>query len=173
MSSAAPFFSFPAVVNEKMARAVAGQVALASAAILVLAMTVNGRWLWLTAALALGFLARVLTGPRVSPFALIAGKWLVPLLGAPNLVAGTPKRFAQGMGLAMSGAAVVMVAVGQVAVAEVLLAALVVAATLESVFALCLGCKTFALGVRLGLLHDSACPECADVSLQRAASAHA
>lgn len=169
MSSTAAFFSFPSIVNEKTARAVAGQVALVAAVTLLLALAVDDRWLWVSAPLALGFLLRVLTGPRVSPFALLAAWVIASRLGAAKLVPGTPKRFAQGMGFAMTGAATVCVALGLPGAAEVLVAMLVVAATLESVFALCLGCKIFALGMRIGLVPESACPECADISLRRSA----
>jgi hypothetical protein len=44
-------------------------------------------------------------------------------------------------------------------------ALLVVAATLESVFALCLGCQVFAVLMRAGLIPDAVCAECADLRL--------
>lgn len=158
-------FSFPNPVNEKSARAVAGQVVLATVVVEVLGLTVSSAWLWLSAALALGFLARVLSGPTLSPFGQIATRLIAPHLGPAKIVPGPPKRFAQGMGLAMTLAATVAVALGAPVVAQVLLAGLIVAATLESVFALCLGCKMFALGMRLGIIPESACPECANVPL--------
>jgi hypothetical protein len=55
-------FSFPHPVNEKAARAVAGLVVVLAATILA-----TGAWL-LTLPLALGFWARLLTGPKLSPF---------------------------------------------------------------------------------------------------------
>ena len=39
----------------------------------------------------------------------------------------------------------------------------VVAATLESVFAYCLGCKIFAGLMRVGLIPEAACDECNDI----------
>ena len=48
-------------------------------------------------------------------------------------------------------------------VADVLLATLVAAATLESVFAYCLGCQIFGLLMRAGLVPDEVCAECADI----------
>jgi len=39
----------------------------------------------------------------------------------------------------------------------------VVAATLESVFALCLGCQVFALLMRLGLVPEETCERCANI----------
>ena len=44
---------------------------------------------------------------------------------------------------------------------------LLVAATLESVFAICLGCHIFALLMRVGLIPDAICAECADIRLAR------
>jgi hypothetical protein len=45
----------------------------------------------------------------------------------------------------------------------VLLAGLIVSATLESVFAICLGCKAFAVLMRLGIIPESVCERCADL----------
>ena len=49
-----------------------------------------------------------------------------------------------------------------------LLAALVVAAALESVAGLCLGCKAFTLLMRAGIVPESVCVECADLSRRMA-----
>jgi hypothetical protein len=40
---------------------------------------------------------------------------------------------------------------------------IVVAATLESVFAICLGCKAFAVLIRLGLIPEEICERCNDI----------
>ena len=48
--------------------------------------------------------------------------------------------------------------------AYVVLGLLVVAATLESVFALCMGCKVFALLMRTGVIPESVCERCASVA---------
>jgi hypothetical protein len=55
-------------------------------------------------------------------------------------------------------------------VAVVLIAGLVVAATLESVFAFCLGCTMFALLMRVGVVPESVCVECSDISRRLAAA---
>ena len=60
-------FSFPNPVNEKAARSVAGGVVLPAALTLVLSVVAGHGWLWISAVLAYGFLARVLTGPTLSP----------------------------------------------------------------------------------------------------------
>jgi len=155
---------FPRVVNEKAARTVAGGVALIG----IVALAAG--WHWLLIPLALGFWARVLAGPRFSPLAWLATRVIAPRLGRPKDVAGPPKRFAQGMGATITTAGVLALALGWTTVTTVLLAALVVAATLESVFALCIGCQVFALLMRVGILPETVCVECADIS-RRLASA--
>jgi hypothetical protein len=149
---------FPRIVNEKAARTVAAGVALTG----IVALATG--WHWLLIPLALGFWARVLAGPRYSPLALLATRVVAPRLGPPRDVAGPPKRFAQGMGAAITTAGVVALALGWTTVTTILLAALVVAATLESVFALCIGCQVFALLIRAGVVPETVCVECADIS---------
>lgn len=155
MAALSGVFSFPLTINEKAARVVAGVVALTG----VLALATGAYWLF--APLAYGFWARVLTGPTLSPLGRLASEVVAPRLGAPKHVAGPPKRFAQGMGAAITTAGVVAWLAGASTVCVVLLAALVLAATLESVFALCLGCKAFALLMRLGVVPQSVCERCA------------
>ncbi len=149
---------FPRIVNEKAARTVAGGVALIG----ILALATG--WHWLLIPLALGFWARVLAGPRFSPLALLATRVVAPRLGEPRDVAGPPKRFAQGMGAAMTTAGVIAFALGWTTVSTVLLALLVVAATLESVFAVCIGCQAFAALMRAGVVPETVCLECSDIS---------
>jgi uncharacterized protein DUF4395 len=151
-------FSFPNPVNEKAARVVAGVVALTGVVILLTG------WHWLLAVLAYGFWARVLTGPTLSPLGRLAMRVVAPRLGPPKYVAGPPKRFAQGIGAALTTtAAVLALGFGLDTAADVLTAMLVVAATLESVFALCLGCQIFALLMRAGLVPEETCERCANI----------
>jgi hypothetical protein len=149
---------FPATVNEKAARVVAGVVA--ATAFVVLATD----WHWLLVVLAYGFWARVLAGPTLSPLAQLATRVVAPRLGPPKDVPGPPKRFAQAIGAVLSTAAAVLaLALGAEAAADVLTAALAVAATLESALALCLGCRLFALLMRAGLVPEEVCARCAPV----------
>jgi hypothetical protein len=151
--------SFPNPVNEKAARVVAGVVMTAGIVILA-----TGAY-WLLIPVAYGFWARVLTGPTLSPLGWTAQNVVAPRLGAKKPVAGPPKRFAQGMGAAFSTLALVFgLILGDHVVADVLLALLVVAAGLESIFAYCLGCKVFAILMRVGLVPEEICAECADIS---------
>jgi hypothetical protein len=110
--------------------------------------------------LAYGFRARALTGPRLSPLGMLASRVVAPRLGAPKTVSGPPKRFAQGMGAAMTTAAVVAFALGASGAVEVLLVLLVVAAGLESILAFCVGCQLFGVLMRAGVVPDEICADC-------------
>ncbi|MEO7069301.1 MAG: DUF4395 domain-containing protein [Nostocoides sp.] len=153
---------FPNPVNEKVARTVAGGVAIL--AVVVLA---TGRH-WLIALMALGFLARVLTGPRLSPLGQLATRVIAPRLGAPRLVPGPPKRFAQSVGLAFSGsAAVLSLGFGERALAVGLISVLLAFALLESVVGFCAGCWVFGHLIRLGVIPEETCQACNDIRQYR------
>jgi Domain of unknown function (DUF4395) len=159
-----PVLSFPDPVNEKAARVVAAGVVLLAA--LTLATSMN----WLLLPLAYGFLARTLAGPALSPLGRFATQVAAPRLGTPRHVPGPPKRFAQAIGALLStSAAVLALGFGAHVAADVLLAMLLVAAFLEAAFALCLGCRLFALGMRVGLVPERVCLECADLTRRSAA----
>lgn len=153
-------FSFPNPVNEVSARLVAGGVVLLSLLTILLDQP------WLTAVIAYGFVARVATGPTLSPLGQLVTRVITPRLHlAARPVAGPPKRFAQAIGAALSvSAAVLALALGQATAAYVLLALLIGAATLESVFGLCLGCKAFAALMRAGVIPAEVCERCNDVA---------
>jgi hypothetical protein len=153
------FFSYPNPVNEVAARVTAGGVVLL--AVLAIALQLP----WLAVVLAAGFLLRVLTGPRLDPLALLASRVIVPRLPwGPRPVAGPPKRFAQVIGLTFSLAAVVLFyTFGLDTAAYVVLGALVVAAVLESAFGVCLGCKAFALLMRVGVIPPEVCESCNNI----------
>lgn len=161
-------FEFPNPVNEVAARVVAGGVLLGSGAVLVLSLSVDHAWLWLTAVLAYGFVARVLTGPRLSPLGRLASSVIAPRLGPDRPVAGPPKRFAQGIGATVTLAAVVLVAVGAPTGAQALLVVMIVASGAESIFAFCIGCALFAVLMRLGLVPEATCEACNNIALRGA-----
>jgi hypothetical protein len=157
--------SFPDPVNEVSARLVAaGVVALAVAAI-------AAQQRWILVALAYGFVARVLTGPKLSPLGQLVTRVVTPRLGvAARPVPGPPKRFAQGVGVAFSVTAVIL-AFGfhEMVAAYVVIGLLAGAASLESFAGYCLGCKAFALLMRAGVIPQSVCERCARLDLARAA----
>lgn len=156
----ASIIGFPDTVDERAARTVAGGV------VTMAATAAATDRLWLTAPLAYGFAARVLTGPKLSPLGLLASRVVAPRLPGPaRPVSGEPKRLAQGMGLTLSATALVLgLVMGRRQAARVVLAVLVVAAGLEAFAGVCLACKMYPLLVRAGLAPEAGCPECADIT---------
>ena len=153
--------AFPNPVNEKAARTVAAAVAVTAA----LALATG--WLWLVYPLALGFLARAATGPTLSPLGRFA-MWLArEHLGRPRYVPGPPKRFAQGIGAACTVTGAIALAAGSTVVPVAVLVVMLVFATLESVFAFCAGCVLFAGLMRVGLVPERVCLECANIGARR------
>ena len=153
-------FTFPDPVNEYAARTVATGVVVMCVAALAL------RQPWILVPLAFGFWARVLSGPRFSPLGQVATRLVAPRLpGEPKFVPGPPKRFAQGVGVLFSTTAIVLwFGFGLGPATWVVVAMLCTAAVLEAAFGLCLGCRAFALLMRVGIIPESVCVECADLS---------
>jgi len=152
-------FSFPDPVNETSARLVAGAVAVLAV------VTVAFQQGWLIPVLAYGFVARALTGPTLSPLGLLATCAITPRLHFTHRYApGPAKRFAQTIGAVFTVTATLLYyAAGQHVAAYALVGVIVVFASLESGFGLCVGCKVFFLGMRLGLVPASVCEQCANV----------
>jgi hypothetical protein len=152
-------FDFPDPVNEVSARLVAAGVVLVGVTTLALDQP------WLLVVIAYGFVARVLTGPTLSPLGQLVTRVITPRLAlAPRPVPGPPKRFAQGIGVLFSVTAVVL-AFGFDArgAAYLVLSLLLVAASLEAFAGFCLGCKAFALLMRVGVIPASVCERCDDL----------
>jgi hypothetical protein len=153
---------FPNPVNEVAARVVATGVVLLCTLFLVTG------WTWVVAILAYGFVARVLTGPRLSPLGLLATKVVAPrLTDRPKLVPGPPKRFAQSIGATLSTLALVAAVAGWTGLAMLLVGAITIAAFLEAALALCLGCTIFGALMRAGVIPTSMCESCNDLSVAR------
>ena len=151
---------FPNPVNETSARLVAAGVVAQALVFLVV------REWWVLVPLTYGFLARVATGPTLSPLGQFVTRFATPAvetrlrLRNPNFhsrqVPGPPKRFAQAIGLAFTASASLAWALGAPSVAIVLIGLLALAATLESVFAICLGCIAYSA--------IWGCADCDDIS---------
>lgn len=154
-------FSFPNPVNEKAARTVAAVVLVTVVVILL-----TGAY-WLLIGLTYGFWARAAAGPKLSPLGWAAQNLVAPRLGARRPVSGPPKRFAQLMGAVMSSAALVLaLIVGNHTAANIVLILFLPAAGLESIVGFCVGCRVFGLLMRAGLIPETVCAECADISLR-------
>jgi hypothetical protein len=151
--------SFPNPVNETSARLVAGAVAVL--ALIAIAFQQG----WLLPVLAYGFVARALTGPKLSPLALVATRVVTPRLHVDHRYSpGPAKRFAQVTGAVFALAATLLwYGAGQHTAALALAGVLVVFATLESAFGLCVGCRVFYAAMRVGLVPPSVCEDCARI----------
>jgi hypothetical protein len=155
--------SFPNPVNETSARLVAGGVAVLSV------LTVAFQQGWLLPVLAYGFLARVLTGPKLSPLGLLATRVITPRLHvASRYSPGPAKRFAQAIGACFTVSATILwFAFGAHVAALALVAVIAVFASLESALGFCLGCRVFYLGMRLGIVPAAVCEDCLRVLAAR------
>jgi hypothetical protein len=160
-------FSFPNPVNDASART----VALGVVTMTVIALATNTAWLMIP--LTYGFLARVATGPTLSPLGQFAVRVAGPRLTAwQKSVPGPPKRFAQGIGAVLSVmTTVVWLSVGW-STARWILLPLLGAAALEGFAGFCLGCTIFGWLMRAGMIPESVCAECGDLSARYAAAGY-
>jgi hypothetical protein len=163
MNALAARLTFPHPVNEIAARLVAAGVLAMTLLVAVAGET------WVLLPLAYGFLARVAAGPRYSPLGLLVTRVVVPRLDVPpRPVPGPPKRFAQAIGAVLSVTAVVLAfGLDEPGAARVVAGLIAVAATLEAGFGLCIGCRIFAGLIRLGVVPERICLECADLAARR------
>jgi hypothetical protein len=153
-------FAFPDPVNETSARLVAAFVVLEALVFLVV------REGWVLVPLTYGFLARVATGPTLSPLGQFVTRFATPRVESvltrrnpefrSRQVPGPPKRFAQSIGFGFTASASIAWMLDAPAVAVVLIAMLAVAATLEAAFAICLGCIAYSA--------IWGCADCNDIS---------
>lgn len=157
--AAKDIFTFPNPVNEVSARVVAGGVVLMASA------TLASRRRWLIVPIAYGFVARALSGPTLSPLGQLATRVITPRLPIPSKeVAGPPKRFAQSLGAAISLAALLMAyPFKRTRAAYALVGMMAVFATLESGLGFCVGCKIFGGLMKMGLVPEDVCVECAHI----------
>ncbi len=154
-------FPFPNPVNETSARLVAAGVVTISAIFLLTNSTL------VLVALTYGFAARVAAGPTFSPLATIATRVITPRLNLNHkFVPGPPKRFAQTIGLTFAATALALTLLGFSTAAQLVIATLIVAAVLEAAFAICLGCIAFSFLMKLGVIPQSVCESCNDISLR-------
>jgi Domain of unknown function (DUF4395) len=161
----AKLFSFPNPVNETSARIVAGGAVVMGT---LFAVTGSG---WVLAVLTYGFIARVLTGPTLSPLGRLSTQVLTPLMKSEHrMVPGPPKRFAQGVGATFGIVASALFMSGAVTEARFVIGALVGAAFLESAFAVCLGCIMFGWLMKAGVIPEEVCEECNNFSLRSLAT---
>ena len=148
-------FSFPDPVSETSARLVAVGVVLQGIVFLAV------REPWLLGPLVYGFLARILSGPSLSPLGQLSIRVATPFVERTfgvesRRVPGPPKRFAQLLGLAFTAGAGLAWFGGLAWLSLVLVAGLVVAASLEAFAGICAGCIAYSA--------IWGCDDCNDIS---------
>jgi len=154
---------FPRVVDDVTVRLIAATVLVLAIAALAL-----HQW-WIYAVLAVDFTLRTALGPQASPVAQGVQRFIRPRVKAAKLpTAGPPKRFAAGIGAVLTTAAAVLWLLGVAGPAVVAIGAIMIAfPALESILGICVGCKVFAVLMKLGLVPEEICLECADISLRQ------
>jgi len=154
---------FPRVVDDVTVR-------LTAAVVLVLAIAALAlhQW-WIYAVLAVDFTLRVAFGPKASPVTQGVQRLLRPRVrAAKRPTAGPPKRFAAGIGAALTAVAATLWALGIATPVVVTIGAIMVAfPALEAILGICVGCRVFAVLMKLGVVPKEICLECADISLRQ------
>ena len=161
---------FPAVVDDVTVRLIAAVV------LLVGVVALGGQQWWLYALLAADFTLRAALGPRASPIARLVNRWIRPSVPATKRpTAGPPKRFAAAIGAVLTLAATALWLVhlstgstGALTAVIVIGAIMVLFPLLEAAFGLCVGCRIFSVLMRLGLVPEQVCLDCADITRRRA-----
>lgn len=155
---------FPNIVDEITVRLIAGVVLVLSLGALAF-----HQW-WLYAVLALDFVLRSGWGPSTSPVARLVQRFVRPRVSQPpRYTAGPPKRFAAAIGAVLTVAATVLWLAGTVVPVVVIGVVMVVFPALESLGGICVGCIVFGWLMRLGVIPESVCVECATISRRVAA----
>ncbi|GAA5018898.1 DUF4395 domain-containing protein [Terrabacter aeriphilus] len=160
---------FPAVVDDVTVRLVAAVVL----AVGVVALATS-QW-WLYAVLAVDFTLRASLGPSASPVARLVQRWIRPAVSAAaRPTAGPPKRFAAAIGAVMTVAATALwlttvITGSSIAATGVVVigAVMVLFPALESLLGICVGCVLFSWLMRLGLVPEEVCLDCADITRRR------
>src|SRR6476646_944375 len=155
---------FPSIVDDVTVRLIAAEV-LVLAAVALAAQ----QW-WLYALLAIDVVLRSGWGPSYSPLARLAQAVLRPRVkAAPRYTAGPPKRFAAAIGAVLTIAATVLWIAGTTLPVVAIGVVMVVFPALEALGGICVGCIIFGWLMRAGLIPDSVCVECADITRRAAA----
>lgn len=153
---------FPNIVDDVSVRLIAGVVL----ALGVLALAAH-QW-WLYAVLAVDFVLRAGWGPSASPVARLVQRVRPHVPAPPRYTAGPPKRFAAAIGGVLTVAATVLWLVGTSVPVVVIGVVMIVFPALEVLAGVCVGCLVFGWLMRVGLIPESVCVECADISRRAA-----
>ena len=166
MNKVSDFFTFPELINEVSARLVASGVLILSVSCLLFMINQSDITYIFLIMLIYGFLARVSSGPKISPLALLVTKVIVPKLSfREKIVPGPPKRFAQGVGLIFSLLIAGFLTLGLSYISIALLSILITFASLEAFFGFCAGCKVFKVLMKVGIIPEDVCEKCANFNI--------
>jgi len=154
---------FPSIVDDVSVRLIAAVVLLLGTVALA-----AHQW-WLYAVLALDFILRAGWGPSASPFARAVQRVRPRLGAAPRYTPGPPKRFAAAIGAVLTTAAAGLWLAGATLPVVAIGVVMVVFPALEALAGICVGCLAFGWLIRLGVIPESVCVECADITRRAAA----
>jgi Domain of unknown function (DUF4395) len=132
-----PLFLFPERLTEAPVRLVASGVSLS----ILIGFALGAGWV--LPLLALGFVLRVIAGPRFSPLARLAITLTQRLRLPKRSIAGAPKQFAAAIGAVVLTVASVLLLFGLHTAAWAVAGVVAFLAGLEAAFAFCLGCKIY------------------------------
>jgi hypothetical protein len=159
------FFSFPSPINSAESRLHNCVTALLLVLGTLLYYFFDIPWIFVF--MAYGFLARVISGPRLDPQAFFVLFVLRPLVVEKmgilknEYVSSSPKRFSQACGLVFASLLVVFsfleINLGVWIVSGIFFVASFTAALLDY----CIACHLFNLAISLGILPETFCEECA------------
>ena len=154
---------FPRVVDDVTVRLIAAVVLILA----LVALDLQQQWIYLV--LAADFILRTIFGPKASPVAQIVIRFVRPRVHVTSRpTAGPPKRFAAGIGAVLTSSAAILWLLGVASPALVTIGVImVVFPALESIVGICVGCKLFGVLMKLGVVPEEICLECADISLRR------
>lgn len=162
---------FPNIVDDVSVRLIAGVVLLLGTVALA-----AHQW-WLYGVLAVDFVLRAGWGPSASPLALVVKRVRPHVHVAARYTAGPPKRFAAAVGAVLTTAATVLWLTGASVPVVVIGAVMVIFPALEALAGICVGCLVFGWLMRVGIIPESVCLDCANISRRaadrEAAAAHA
>jgi len=143
-AAAVPGAGGPSGIDPRGPRVVAGLTAV------VLAVALLTGNVWVLAGQAVCFALGSLLGIQRSPYGVLFRRLIRPRLTPPSEFEDpAPPRFAQTVGLIVTGAGLIFAAAGVGPAVEVAAGLALIAAFLNAVFGLCLGCELYLLLARL------------------------